>query len=142
MNLHISACLVGVGGEVFLHHMVGVVLLLLRSFAYSVHFSSRSERWRASRRSGRPPILSALETTWVIPRRSTVAPEVMTDEQMYDQAVALKDALIFYRAYLRTDASKSWARYAGVLRQSGSTWEVEVGPEFNCIPLVVQQTTQ
>lgn len=63
------------------------------------------------------------------------APEVMNDDDLNQQARNLVNALVVYRAYKATDATKNWKRYAGILYCDAGSYSIKRATEYNYIPL-------
>lgn len=72
----------------------------------------------------------------------TEAPQQMTDFQLIQQCESLVGGVICYRAYEVTDATRTWTRYAAKLTKEGDKFFVELGPEYNYLPQVVQMTAR
>jgi len=68
------------------------------------------------------------------------APENMTSDQLQEQCERLAGDVICYRAYQNTDATRTWTRFAGKLVKDNGRFFIEVGPEYNYLPQVQQQT--
>ena len=68
------------------------------------------------------------------------APEYMTGEQLADQCERLVGGVVCYRAYESSDTTRSWTRFAGKLTKENGRFVIEVGPEYNYLPQVQQQT--